>query len=98
MEKSKKEEKRERKLIKYKTIEERKEDIKNLIKELSKFELNPKYEPIKELYGYFKEFIKEGNHIKINIPFHMINRRIKGDLMPNKNADSTICLAYEKFN
>ena len=58
MEKSKKEERRERKSIKYKNIEERKEDVKNLIKELSKFELNPTYQPIKELYGYFKRIYK----------------------------------------
>ena len=98
MKKSKKEERRERKCIKYKTKEERKEDVKNIIKELSKFELNPTYQPIKDLYNYFKEFINEGKQIKINIPFPMINRRIKGELMSNKNADSTICLAYEKFN
>ena len=57
-----------------------------------------RYEPIKKLYGHFKDFIDNGNHIKVNIPFPMINRRIKGELMPNKKADSTICLSHEKFN
>jgi hypothetical protein len=88
----------ERKQIEYKTIEERKSDVKNIIKELTKFELTPKYTPIKKLYSYFKDFIDNGNHIKVNIPFPMINRRIKGDLMPNKKADSTICLIHENFN
>ena len=90
--------KRQRKQIEYKTKDERKEDIKNIIKELSKFELTPTYQPVKELYIKFKEFIDTGVHVKVNIPFPMINRRIKGDLMPNKKGDSNICLAHEKFN
>lgn len=91
------EDKRQRKKVAYKTKDERKEDIKNIIKELTKFELTPTYEPVKELYKKFREFIETGNHVKVNIPFPMINRRIKGELMPNKKADSTICLAHEKF-
>ena len=90
--------KKKRKQIEYKTKEQRKEDVKNIIKELSRFELTPTYEPVKKLYLYFKDFIDNGNYIKVNIPFPMINRRIKGELMPNKKADSTICLAHEKFN
>ena len=86
------------KKIEYKTKEERNSDVKNIIKELSNFELKMRYEPIKKLYGHFKDFIDNGNHIKVNIPFPMINRRIKGELMPNKNGDSNICLAHEKFN
>ena len=87
----------ERKSIEYKTKDERKADVANIIKEFSKFELTPRYEPIKKLYCNFKDFIENGNHIKVNIPFPMVNRRIKGELMPNKKADSTICLKHEKF-
>jgi len=86
------------KKIEYKTKEERQADVKNIIKELSKFELTMRYEPIKKLYKHFKDFIDTGSQIKVNIPFPMINRRIKGELMPNKNGDSHICLANEKFN
>lgn len=92
------EDKRQRKKVAYKTKDERKEDIKNIIKELTKFELTPTYEPVKELYKKFREFIETGNRVKVNIPFPMINRRIKGELMPNKKGDSNICLAHEKFN
>ena len=42
--------KKERKKVEYKTKEERQGDVKNIIKELSKFELTPTYEPVKELY------------------------------------------------
>ena len=96
--KGKKKEVGERKYIEYKTKDDRKADVANIIKELSKFELTPTYDPIKKLYVYFKEFIEKGEYIKVNIPFPMVNRRIKGELMPNKKADSTICLVHEKFN
>jgi len=38
------------------------------------------------------------NVVKVNIPFPMINRRIKGNLMPNMKADSVITLVKERFN
>ena len=41
------------KKIEYKTKEERQADVKNIIKELSKFELTLRYEPIKKLYKHF---------------------------------------------
>ena len=84
--------------IAYKTKEERQNDVKNIINELNKFELTMTYKPIKKLYNHFKDFIDNGTHIKVNIPFPMINRRIKGELMPNKNGDSNICLTHENFN
>ena len=45
-----KKKKKRKKKVEYKTKEERKEQVVNIIKELSKFELNLKYEPVKELY------------------------------------------------
>jgi len=86
------------KKVEYKTKEQRKEDIRNIIKELNKFELTLRYEPVKKLYALFKDFIENGNIIKVNIPFPMINRRIKGNLMPNVKADSVITLIKERFN
>ena len=85
------------KKIVYKTKEQRKDDVKNIIKELNKFELTPTYEPVKKLYVHFKDFIDNGNIVKVNIPFPMINRRIKGNLMPNVKADSVITLINETF-
>ena len=79
-------------------MEQRKEDVRNIIKELNKFELTLRYEPVKKLYAHFKDFIENGNIVKVNIPFPMINRRIKGNLMPNVKADSVITLIKERFN
>ena len=86
------------KKVEYKSKEQRKDDVKNIIKELNKFELTLRYEPVKKLYAHFKDFIDNGNLVKVNIPFPMINRRIKGNLMPNVKADSVITLVKEKFN
>lgn len=86
------------KKVEYKTMEQRKEDVRNIIKELNKFELTLRYEPVKKLYAHFKDFIENGNIVKVNIPFPMINRRIKGNLMPNVKADSVITLIKERFN
>lgn len=86
------------KKIEYKSKEQRKDDVRNIIKELNKFELTLRYEPVKKLYAHFKDFIDNGNVVKVNIPFPMINRRIKGNLMPNVKADSVITLVKERFN
>ena len=86
------------KKVEYKTKEQRKEDVRNIIKELNKFELTLRYEPVKKLYAHFKDFIENGNVVKVNIPFPMINRRIKGNLKPNVKADSVITLVKERFN
>ena len=84
-----------RKKIEYKTKEERQADVKNIIKELSKFELTMTYEPIKQLYKHFKDFIDNGNHIKVNIPFPMIQRRIKGLLPDTVNEKCWVKLVSE---
>ena len=85
------------KTIEYRTQENRKEKVKELIKELSKFELNPKYEPIKELYKQFKKYIDTGDRIIINIPFPMINKRIKGHLPDTVNDECFVALKHENF-
>ena len=93
----KKQKKKRNKKVEYKTKEERKEQVVNIIKELSKFELNLQYEPVKELYKLFKIYIDEGKAIKVNIPFEIINRRISGHLKIGKKEDCIIKLNQEKF-
>ena len=90
--------KKQKKSQEYRTQDERKEEVKNVLKQLSEFQLNPTYEPVKKLYLKFKEYISTGDRIVVNIPFPEINRRIKGVLAINKREDVTIALLNEKFN
>lgn len=93
----KKKEKRVKKEIVYRTKEERQNEVKEILKQLSKFDLNIKYEPIKKLYGLFKIYINDDKRIEVNIPFPEINRRIKGLLAISVNEDVWVNLKYEKF-
>jgi len=81
-----------------KNKEEREKEIKELIKKLTDLELTISYEPIKKLFKFFKIYINEGGNHKINIPFELINRRIKGNLREGKKEDTWINLENEKFN
>jgi len=89
--------KKVKKEIVYRTKEERKEEVKNILKQLSDFDLNIKYEPIKKLYQQFKIYIAEGNRMLINIPFPEIDRRIKGLLAISINEEVWVKLEKEKF-
>tara|TARA_B100002051_G_scaffold251550_1_gene263951 strand:- start:700 stop:996 length:297 start_codon:yes stop_codon:yes gene_type:complete len=86
-----------KKEIVYRTKEERQEEVKNILKQLSEFDLDIKYDPIKKLYQQFKTYIAEGNRMLINIPFPEINRRIKGLLAISVNEEVWIKLEREKF-
>tara|TARA_Y100000389_G_scaffold17301_2_gene15152 strand:- start:16454 stop:16747 length:294 start_codon:yes stop_codon:yes gene_type:complete len=92
--KKRKKEKR-KKLVEYKTKEERREQVKNILIEFTKLELGYKYEPVQLLYVSFNEYIEEGVEVKINIPFPMIQRRIVGELKIGKKENSVICLKKE---
>tara|TARA_X000000368_G_C23033886_1_gene713722 strand:+ start:87 stop:380 length:294 start_codon:yes stop_codon:yes gene_type:complete len=97
MTKKKKKEKREKKKTVYRTKEQRQEEVKEVLNQLSEFDLNIKYEPIKKLYTLFKEYIQEDKRIEINIPFPEIKRRIKGLLAISVNEEVWINLKHEKF-
>ncbi len=90
--------KKQKKVIEYRTKEERQKEVKNILEQLSGFQLNLTYEPVKKLYLKFKEYINDGERIIVNIPFPEINRRIKGVLAISKREDVTIALLNEKFN
>ncbi len=95
--KKKRKVKKEKKEPEYRTKEERQTEVKEILKQLSEFQLNPSYEPVKKLYLKFKEYISEGERLIVNIPFPEINRRIKGVLAINKREDVVISLMNEKF-
>ena len=76
---------------------ERAEEVKNILLQLTHFDLNMQYEPIKQLYKLFKIYINDAERINVSIPFPQINRRIKGLLPLNKKEDATIALIHEKY-
>ena len=84
--------KKEYKLSEYKTKEERQEQVKTIISEITKLGLSIQYEPVKELYSYLRNYINEGVVVKINIPFDEINRTIVGELKIGKKEECVICL------
>ena len=87
--------KKVKKEIIYRTKEEREKEVKTILEQLSKFDLDSKYEPIKKLYGLFKTYIAEGNRIIVNIPFPEIKRRIKGLLAVSINEEVWLKLKKE---
>jgi hypothetical protein len=87
--------KKVKKEIVYRTKEERQKEVKTILEQLSEFDLDSKYEPIKKLYGLFKTYIAEGNRIIVNIPFPEIKRRIKGLLAVSINEEVWLKLEKE---
>lgn len=83
--------------VKLRTKEQRKKEILNIIKQLDSFNLTAAYEPIKQLYEQFKFYINNGEKLKINIPFPMINKRIKGILATSIKEEVWLRLENEKF-
>lgn len=84
--------KKEYKVSEYKTKEERQEQVKTIIIEITKLGLSIQSEPIKDLYGCLRKYINEGVVVKINIPFDEINRTIVGELKIGKKEECVICL------
>jgi predicted metal-dependent phosphoesterase TrpH len=76
----------------YKTKEERQEQVRNIINEITKLGLSIQYQPVKELYECLRSYIEEGVAVKINIPFDEINRTIVGQLKIGKREECVVCL------
>jgi hypothetical protein len=89
--------KREKKEMVYRTRDQRHEEVKNILMQLSEFQLKPTYEPIKELYSLFKTYIDEGKRTEINIAFPEIGRRIKGLLASSVREEVWVRLEKEKI-
>tara|TARA_B100000900_G_C20446561_1_gene661307 strand:+ start:321 stop:617 length:297 start_codon:yes stop_codon:yes gene_type:complete len=94
--KKKKKNKKEKKKIVYRTREERQNEVKTIIKQLTEFDLNAKYEPVRDFFKLCKEYVDEDRRIEVNIPFPEINRRIQGLLAISAREECWINLKYEK--
>jgi hypothetical protein len=62
------------------TIEQRREQVRQIIDKLTELQMNVSYPAIRELYKQLSQFIKTGEDMKIKIPFPEFSRRIKGEL------------------
>ena len=60
------------------TKDERKYEVKKIIKKLCELQLSNNYEPIQKLYNIMHQYINEGERIIVNIPFPEINKKIEG--------------------
>ena len=65
------------------TKDERKYEVKKIIKKLCELQLSNNYEPIQKLYNIMHQYINEGERIIVNIPFPEINKKIEGILPVN---------------
>ena len=74
---------------------ERQSEVYIIINKLNELELTIAYDPIKELYKILQNYVNNGGKIVINIPFPMINRRIKGLLPDTINEKCWIKMIQE---
>ena len=82
----------------YRTLEQRKEEIRKIINKLEELQLaSADYEPIKKFYDIMFNYIRTGQRTILNIPFPEINKRIEGILAININEECAIRLKYEKY-
>jgi hypothetical protein len=78
--------------------EERQIEAHKVVSKLNELELTVAYEPIKELFTILKDYVNNGGKIEVNIPFPMINKRIRGLLPDTVNEQCFIALKHEDFN
>ena len=74
------------------TKEERKAEMKKIVSKLTELELTIAYKPVKQLFVIIQNYIQTGGKTKINIPFTMINKRVKGLLSDTINENCVLKL------
>ena len=84
--------KRVRKEPEYRSLEERRAEVRVIMERLNEMQFGPTYEPIRKLYSLFQEYIRDGQRLVVNIALPDFDRRIKGVLAANKREDVTIAL------
>ena len=50
--------------MQYRTKEERQNEVKHILEQLSEFQLNSSYEPVKKLYLKFKEYTMKDRELQ----------------------------------
>ena len=73
---------------------QRAREVNTIIKKIDELKLSVKDEPIKQLFFILQNYVNDGGIYKINIPFPMINRKIKGLLSDNYQEECFINFTY----
>ena len=81
----------------YRTLEQRKEEVRKIIDKLNELQLSIDYEPIKQFYSIMFNYIRTGERTIVNIPFPQMNKRIEGVLATNIREEVALRLKYEKY-
>tara|TARA_B100000927_G_scaffold270405_1_gene246515 strand:+ start:22 stop:318 length:297 start_codon:yes stop_codon:yes gene_type:complete len=81
----------------YRTLEQRKEEVRKIIDKLNELQLSVDYEPIKQFYNIMFNYIRTGERTIVNIPFPQMNKRIEGVLATNIREEVALRLKYEKY-
>jgi len=89
--------KKEKPIAVYRSLEERKEEVRKLINKLNELQLTTDYDAIKQFYNLMFNYIRTGERTIINIPFPEMKKRIEGVLAINVREEVAIRLKYEKF-
>ena len=81
----------------YRTLEERKGEVRKIMEQLEELHLSIDYEPIKQFYDIMFNYIRTGERTIVNIPFPQMNKRIEGVLATNIREEVALRLKYEKY-
>lgn len=81
----------------YRTLEQRKDEVRKIIDKLNELQLSVDYEPIKQFYNIMFNYIRTGERTIVNIPFPQMNKRIEGVLATNVREEVALRLKYEKY-
>ena len=79
------------------TKDERIEETRTIIAKLTELQLTLAYPPIKQLFILMQDFIDNANRHEVNIPFPMIDKRIRGILSNSINERIWIKMEHEQF-
>tara|TARA_B100001093_G_C26717482_1_gene966302 strand:- start:787 stop:1038 length:252 start_codon:yes stop_codon:yes gene_type:complete len=77
-------------------IDERRLEVKKIIKKLTELQLTIIYDPIKKLFEIMKKYVDNESPVKINIPFPEIKKNIVGYLHVDKNQECWVKLTSNK--
>ena len=77
------------------TKNERQAEVKIIINKLTELQLTTIYEPIRSLFISLRNYVENGENVKINIPFPEIHKNIVGYLPINNKQKCWVKLTSE---